>query len=899
MSKRKRIVLISIVLLVLSGGVVAWLQLRQLKTNTRQVLEAIPDNAFCLISSQNIRETWGRMSRGNLIWGELGGLEWTRSVSTAASAVDSLLNTEPDLADYLNGGTCWFSLHATGNDRIDYIVGISADEVSGGDYAEQLIRKAAGKTPLIESRYGVATLLKHPKWCAGWAEGILLLSGNPELLKLGFDQLASRRSILNDPAFRAVQQTAGKNPAANIYLHLPRLSTSLQRISDQVFKDRVEDLSRFGSWIELDATLRPNQLLLNGYTSANDSAGHFLSAFQGQQPQRVEVAAVLPANTLLYVDYGISNFEQFMERYDAMLERQNMANQRRDAIAQLNTQYGLDPGKDFGSWLGNEICHALVSSPDGTIEPYALLSTGNTEQARNQLAKLGGDSMITDSSGLSIYTLRANKLLPTLLGPLFNDLQTPVYAFVQHYVVFANHPQALYQLVAAAESGKTLGRNGSYVDFVSNLADEASLTVYTAGGQCLELMRKHASESFATSLLGNTVLLQKFDGFMFRMSTTDQNLFYTSALLRHNPQSKQLISSLWETALDTTISSRPQLLINHNTQGLDVFVQDDANTIYLISSTGKIFWKKALDSRIIGEVQQVDALKNGKLQIIFNTANAIHVIDRNGNTLAPFPVQLPSKATASLRVFDYDNDLSYRLMVACQDKSVYNYTIKGVRVEGWKFSGSADVVTTSAQHCVVGGKDYIVWVDRSGKIYIVDRQGNIRLQLRERLPSPVYFFALEPGLDLSKTYLIAADSLGNVTRISFTDNLERLHFMDFTDAPKFNYADINGDGTREYLFVDAYHLMVFDQDKKPILTQSFESKTAERIQLFTFSENDIRLGVTCPEANQVYLFNSSGKASSGSPLSGKTAFSIGKLNGPSSFTLVCAKEQYLYAYPIQ
>jgi hypothetical protein len=123
--------------------------------------------------------------------------------------------------------------------------------------------------------------------------------------------------------------------------------------------------------------------------------------------------------------------------------------------------------------------------------------------------------------------------------------------------------------------------------------------------------------------------------------------------------------------------------------------------------------------------------------------------------------------------------------------------------------------------------------------------------------------------------------------------------MDFTTSPNFVYVDMNGDGTREYLFVDDDQMIVFDQDKKTVLSHTFEEKTTRRIQLFSFSETDTRLGVTCAEAAKLHLFNSSGKELSGSPLSGKTAFSIGKLNGPSSFTLVCCKDQYIYAYPIQ
>jgi hypothetical protein len=897
MSKRNRILLIAFGVLLLAGGVFAWLRLAALKTPVRNALEAVPENAWCVISSREPQLLWEKLRRGNLIWEEIQSLHWSRSATNAAIEADSLLKADAELSGWLSGNTAWLSLHhsAAGTDAL---VAVSLTAATAESDAVKFLQKAAGKTPAAETTRGNARLLTHPKWTAAVCEGIVLISTQPALVNAAITQLAGKHSLMNDAGFVAVLETAGKNVPANIYLNCARTSDVLASLAGESTQPDIDLLQHTGGWMELDATLRPNLLLLNGYTNASDSAGHFLAAFAGQEPQRTEVQSVLPAGTVLFTSYALSNFSLWLEQFDKQQQKTGSGNARREALDKLRSNWQFDPEKDIGSWLGNEVTLALLPNADGSTEPVALLSSSSTGLSRESLARLSSDTE-ADTSGNRITTLRADGILPAVFGPLFGSLNSCSYTIIQQYVVFARSPEILQRVAAANESGKTLARDPSYTGFASNLGEEATIAVYAAGGRCSDLLRSKAGNEFAGVLRANVLLLDKFDGVMLRFSATEQNLFFTSAQLRHNPQSKQTLSSLWETALDTTVSMRPQLLINHNTGGLDVFVQDDANTIYLISSTGKIFWKRNIGEKILGEVQQVDALKNGKLQISFATASSLHVIDRNGNNLAPFPLKLAAKASSPLRVMDYDNDRNYRLLIACTDKRVYNYTIKGEKVEGWKFAPATDVIVTSAQHCAVGGKDYIVFADRSGRVYVCDRQGGIRINLKEQLPSPLEAFTLEPGRDLAQTRLVTADTLGNVIRLSLSGNLERLHVSDFDSRPEFSYGDANGDGSREYIFTQGKRLQVFDQSKKLMLSQSFDGELSGKAQVFNFGSSNVRIVVNSRQTARLHLIHKSGSESPGSPVTGQTPCSIGRLNSTTAYTLVCgANGRYICAWPV-
>lgn len=912
LSKRSRILLIIAAVLLAGAGVYGYLKIRKLESPSRDALEAIPNSAFCVISTKDVRGTWEKLNQGNLVWDAMNETEWASSVSHNTSVIDSLLAAAPEIASFFEDRECWLSLHFTGNAGFDYLLAASLPSSGDmNDFAEFINKKStvSSKTSLTKWKgnpvYEVEPVASS-KFFIGMREGVILISANVELLKTGMDQLEKDPTLKKDKSFMAVRATAGEKAVANVYINYSKLLVGLKRISNENFHDRLEGISTFAQWTELDLSLRPNAMLLNGYTSAPDSAKDFLGVLKGQQPQLIEVASILPASTVTFANFGISNFQLYNQRYDAYLEHQGLAEERREKLAQLKRNYGFDPDTQLGNWLGNEIAMVKIPSTEGGLTTFALLSAANTAEAKFTLRglEIKNDSAATepalDSSGFLIRKLPVPGMLPATFGEMFHDLYDAYYTIIQQYVVIASDENSLRAFIAANTNGTTLAHNRAYADFATNISQEASLTLYAAPGHSEGTLRSNASAGFAEDLKKHSSLLRRFDGAILQYSTGSNDLYYTNIFIRHNPTTKKDIATLWETQLDTTFSGKPVLVINHRTKGLDIFIQDDANKIYLISSTGTIHWKKQLKEKIIGEVKQVDVLRNEKLQLCFNTASEFFIIDRAGNNYAPFPIKLPAPATNQVSIIDYDNNRDYRFLIACSDKKIYNYGVNGKKIEGWKLPVTTDVVTVPIQRVMVADKDYVIIADRSGKIYITDRQGNTRLNLKEKLNAPVNQIVVEAGKDLSHTRIVSADSFGNVSRLTLTDDLERMHFMDFENAPGFDYRDIDGDGNREFIFLDDHRLMLFNQDKAPVMSYTFESAPDPVPQLFFFDAKDVRIGVRCPASSELHLINNGGADAEGFPITGTTPFSIGKLNGEGGLTLVCGNNRkYLCAYSLR
>jgi len=912
--KNKLLIILGVVLLL--GGC-AWLFIwfSRSKAPVSPAVNAIPVNAFCVIESQQARATWKKLAQGNLLWEDLGATQTAADISRTARLLDSLLAASPEAAALLENNPAWLSLHCTGNDELDWVFALSLPRLSDEDEAASFIAKASGKK-FQEEAHTEASIMRGDKFSYALRQGTLILSDNNALVKASLDQLAKGHSLMKDKGFAAVLGTAGPKADGNIYLNYEQLPVFVKRITNENFHTHVERMRHFAGWTEVDLSLKPNAAMFNGFSTASDSARDFLSLFRKQKPQRMDMVSVLPASTATMIFYGVGDFPTYYQSHETYLEKHGMGAERSSSIMGISTQYRVDIVELMTSWIGNEMAMVTTAGP-GSVEErsYAVLGSNNIALAREQLSKLkyvtdfidrqaaSHSEMVPDTSffnGYAIRRLGILHLLPILFGSPFDRLDNTYYTIVGRYVVFANSDAALRSFIISYENGKTLANDRFYADFASNLSDASNVYIYSAVGRSKELYREYASTGLAGHLENQGELLSKIEAVGIQYSANN-GLFYTNAFVRHsNTEEKQEISSLWETALDTVFSGRPQLLLNHNTKALDIFVQDDANTIYLISNTGKLAWKRRLPEKIIGDVQQVDALKNGKLQIAFCAGSSIYVIDRNGKDLAPFPLKLPAPSTNGLRVFDYDNNRDYRFLTACSDKMVYNYTIRGQKVEGWKFEAMQEIALAPIQHCAVAGKDYIVIADKSGRLYAVDRQGRARLQLKQRLCTPLYQFTLEPGKDLSKTRAVCADSSGNVLRVSFDDTPENIHLTELRTTPGFEYQDLDGDGVREFILLDTARLSVYTQDRKPLFNHILEKCADGKPLVFRLRNNEMHIGIVCRKASEIHLINSSGVALPGFPLFGDTPFSIGDLNNDGNYVMICGgKGSYLYAYPVK
>ncbi|MFT5183125.1 MAG: hypothetical protein ACI84C_000249 [Flavobacteriales bacterium] len=387
--------------------------------------------------------------------------------------------------------------------------------------------------------------------------------------------------------------------------------------------------------------------------------------------------------------------------------------------------------------------------------------------------------------------------------------------------------------------------------------------------------------------------------FTVQQACKAENGVYNSIALHGNQQKSSASVSGWRCTLDHTISAAPSLVRNHHTGSKEVFIQDDGLVLHLIDETGKELWQKKINQKIRSKIRQVDLYKNGKLQLIFNTQSQIICLDRNGKNAPGFPIDLASRATSELAVFDYDANRDYRLAIACVNGEIYNYRHDGSSTRGWKYKSSGTPVI-SMNHLKIKGKDYIFALEDQGNIHLLKRNGKSRYDSKavaEHYSGNGYYFI--KGSNIQTTKLIYPDTLGNIILSQFDKHNPEQSLTGFSSGSTIVVGDITGDNKDDFVIVDGRDLTVYDDEFNRIFRKHHENDLIPEARIYRFSSVDRKIGVSIAGSDEILLYNISGEIEAGFPKKGNGPFTIGDLNGDGKLEAVVAlKHGEVVSYPL-
>ncbi|MCE9540356.1 MAG: DUF3352 domain-containing protein [Bacteroidetes bacterium] len=917
----KKIVIGLIISIFVAGGIYWFTYTKELHTPVSDAINAIPSNAAFVFESKQSKNTWKKLSQANVMWEALLGAETFAKLHTQAHYIDSLIKSNAAISQLLDNHSLFISAHVSGATSFDFLYVYSLPNRSYQSSVEGFIKRINNNTePFFREYSGVDIGTVHPNnrdsLSYAFFNGILIMSGKPTLVEDGIRQMKSGISLAMDKNFSKIINTTGKNVDANVYVNYKNFPNILNRFISPVFKKEINSLADFADCSGWDATIKPNALMLNGFTQVNDSSTNFLNIFKDQKPQEIELTKVIPSKTALMLWFGIENIKTFHRNYKKYLK--SLSQVRAQAYAQyiesLDEKYDINIEKSMLEWIGSEMALVVTESPsnDFVNNSYAVIHSNNIDEAVIALNSMA-DSINRKEKPLpaspsgklerayrnhTITHLNLPKVLPQLFGWQFNKITNNYYTSIEDYIVFANSKEPLQNFIDDFENNKILGNNKNYKIFSENISIEANVYLYSSIARSANMYSAFVTEELAQDIENKLDLFHKFEAVGIQFSAT-KKLFYSTAYLKYNPKYKQESGTMWESELDTTLSSKPYIVINHTNKSKEIVIQDDANKLYLISNTGKIIWTKQLSGKIMSDIVQVDAFKNSKLQLLFNTHNEICMLDRNGNYMKGFPVKLESPATNAITVVDYEKNRDYRIFVACENKKIRCFKSNGEENKAFKFNKTNNKVFVPLQYVQVENKDVLCTVDEKGKIYLLNRQGEIYNTIATNQAEDIRHFYIEPGKDFNKTTVIAADASGNIIKVSFAGKKESIKMDDFDSRPFFDYEDINNDTIKEYVFLSNKELKVFSKDKVLLFNHEFKETISQTPLFFHFPDGTGKIGVLSEKTNELYLFNDNGSLYKGFPLEGKTLFSIGDMNNNGIYNIITGSDNTIYLYQLE
>ncbi len=597
------------------------------------------------------------------------------------------------------------------------------------------------------------------------------------------------------------------------------------------------------SWLQADVDLKQNDIKLNGVILIKDSTNQYLELLKNTQPKRNKIAQITPIGAKSAASLTYDDWEIF---------KNNLASYRKidPSKFDLEKQELLKSFQEVGrvSLEEGNVVVAISADPEGTS--LALAS----EQELNSTFRKTAIYKISDEKLKNAFAKAYSTILPL---PKVN-----YYSMIDDFYLFAEEPVALENMIANYQNKATYFSNKAYQNTASQLSRASSL-LYISNTNAISyeslVSEKEAKAMDAISLESYpfaALQLIQDNGFMHLQSVINKN---------ESPLQQGTVAQIASTKLDEAIMLAPKLVKNHRTKGMDIVLQDQANQLYLLSNSGKILWKKSLDSPILGEIQQVDLYRNGRLQLAFATENTIYILDRNGNDVAPFPIRFKETITQPLSIFDYDKNRKYRFVITQTDQvSMYDKTAK--KVTGFTFTKAQDEIVFPPQHIRIANKDYIIIAEKNGTLNILSRTGKPRIEVAEKINFG------ETAIHKEGSNFITYDVNGEKKIITIQGKVIT-EATDYSSGRKI----VTNDKVRVYLNDN----MLYINNTKIVLP--YGSYTTPSISTV---KNNIYISCTNTESSQTYVYDANGALLDNFPIYGASQSALGHLERDKNLGLV-------------
>ncbi|MEO9076949.1 MAG: ribonuclease HII [Gelidibacter sp.] len=621
-----------------------------------------------------------------------------------------------------------------------------------------------------------------------------------------------------DPLLKELYGTSNNGKSLSILIN-----TKQKSFQPNFFFDQNLNNAEFSNYFVLDADLMQDQLRFDGITIAKDSSKSLLNVFKNTFPQENQIPKICPSDSDGFLSFSFHNFKIFHENLSKFRKKDSL--------------------------ISDPVFESVVEA--GVIyknEQQAIVL--NSIDAANMNSYLGTQNGLETYRDITIYAFDKPDLFPNLFSPFITYNEVTNFININDFFVFSDNIELLKDVISSYQNNATLYTSAPFEDLMDDLSDASSLFVYANATN----LKKIINTNFTTE---KPIHPDGFNASAIQF-VYETDFAHVHAILQKTKK-KSTSNSVFEDAnvtLDADLLTDPQFVNNHTNNEKEVAVQDVNFNLYLISKDGKVLWKRKLDSKILGRIEQIDTYKNGRLQLVFATQYQIYVLDRVGKNVGNFPLKFNNQITQPLSVFDYEKNRNYRLMLT-QGSNILLYDKNGKMVGGFLYKKAEHTINTQPRHFKIGKKDYIVFV-QGNELEILSRVGKTRVKLKNNISFSTSGITLYDNMFTTTTAtgdLIQIDENGKMTSNNL--NLGEKHAITSTSKT----------------------LVTLSENILHIKTNKIELEFGDYTPPKIFYVNDkIYVSVTDLQAKKVYLFDSLGKPIDNFPVYGNSTIDLDNID---------------------
>ena len=832
------------------------------------VLNGMPQDVICFFDVKKT-DAFTVLLNNEVAMQELMQTQLFGNLKNDLELFNKICGTKAELLSDIQNKNFLTGAFASGDNNVQYLFLLQLDEASKLNL-KQFLPDFDGEQPSVSvhkfERADIYELnYSKSKVAVAFAKvsGVFIFSASSVLVENAILQLKNGDPVTEHAGFKDVYDKMNKKADYSFYLNTDQLGNYLSLFSTNDKYASIMQLSRFVSWMGFEFEFGEAGLNIAGYAaSKNDESDLLLSKYTGEFS--VDMNVSVPANTVVL--YRV-NAEHLTENIASSFTDEN---QNRDYF------------DHWMPWMTNNILFGISESLDQNFmkRSFLIIPASDRVLAENKLKS----AVVSDTlryRGHVIMEMAASNILTGIAGAKFPEICYT--AWNNNDLVVAFELLQLKNMFDAIENGETLIADSDYNEFKKHVSASFNNSIYLNLSKSEQVISSFVSDKHIDSIEKNFNLLQKFPRLELQFSN-NKNIYLLNGFISYNAAPQRRNGVLWKLQVDHPIESGPFTVYNQLNKQKSIVVQDTAHQLYLISASGDVLWKQKLPNKITGKIHEVDFYGNEKSQILFNTSDAIYLLDMNGNAVEGFPITLTAKITNPLTVLmNTKND--YRMFVACDNDNIYGFFKDGKPIPGWNPQRNTGDVTSPLFEMTSDKLNLIVFINAKGIQFRKEAGNSVR-------SIPVKNNIIATNTNTKTKYFM--DAVGNI--IVADGNLNTKTIASPDNFISGNFAMVNGDDTTDILFLEDTYLKAKNLQGKSLFVAEIDS-VYNHIVSFNFNEQSY-FGVVSA-SNSLLLFDENGKITEGFPIVASADFLIDDLTRNGDKMLVTCVDNAVITYRIK
>lgn len=515
---------------------------------------------------------------------------------------------------------------------------------------------------------------------------LLFVSPSENLVGSSLRHLNDGVSVYDAKGFAEVQGRVSDGSC--LYVSVSDTDQILPEILGPAARKCSRFLTSFSGWAGFGLSFTDSGAELRG-TALQDRQTDFIEVLSELRDGKCDVFRALPAHTLMALSLPADSPALYREAYDAWLDRQMKLDAAKSRRTSLGRSGGVSPADWFYSLQPGEV--AVTSFRRGNAVLKVDLVRGG------KIADSG--AVPFDKAGF----------LASLFGNLFALEDESFCASVGGWLATGSR-DAVETWLSGMESGSSLHSVLCDAGLKSSIPESGTVVSYFSPREdsflAESVLNASASKAVASRLAGHDdmpVFMCMSSGRKGPISI--ESCICAADLKKPGPKAGGDVH--------VAVPEGPFTVKNCATGKDNTLMQNPDLSISLRDQDGKVLWTVPFQEKICGTVTGIDYFANGKIQFLFAAGTKVWLLDRLGNFVRPFPLDLGKKIVLGPAVFDFNGTKKYNILVLHGDNTIRMYNLQGKVPGGWTDITSDDTIVSLPERVVSGDKS--VWNVRTAR----------------------------------------------------------------------------------------------------------------------------------------------------------------------------------------